>query len=134
MARFYGRLVLYRILFNHVDAGEVFAFIATYSLWIVFVVTVVLALSAWLPTGGAAGLAIFITLIFQIIDSLIGKYWTVVAVENINVCIVLVSGKCRNVGFMDECWNNSHTDYRTYFIWNLHVETECGKNNSLKTS
>ncbi|CAM3239254.1 ABC transporter permease subunit [Filibacter tadaridae] len=65
------------ILFNHVDAWEVFAFIATYSIWIVFVVTVVLALSAWLPTGGAAGLAIFATLIFQIIDSLIGTYWTV---------------------------------------------------------
>lgn len=65
------------ILFNQVDAGEVFAFIATYSLWLVFVVTVVLALSASIPTGGAAGLAILITLVFQIIDSLIGKYWTV---------------------------------------------------------
>ena len=39
------------ILFNPVDAGQVFAFIATYSLWIIFVVTVVLALSASLPTG-----------------------------------------------------------------------------------
>ena len=65
------------ILFNQVDAAQVFAFIATYSLWIIFVVTIVLALSASLPTGGAAGLAIFITLFFQIIDSLIGKYWTV---------------------------------------------------------
>ena len=64
------------ILYNHVDTGQITAFVAAYSLWIVFVVTVVLALSAWLPTGSAAGVAIFITLIFQIIDSLIGKYWT----------------------------------------------------------
>lgn len=64
------------ILFNHVEVGQVFAFIATYSLWIVFVVTIVLALSAWLPTGGAAGLAILITLIFQFVDSFIGTYWT----------------------------------------------------------
>ena len=102
------------ILFNHVDAGQIFAFIATYSLWIVFVVTVVLALSAWLPTGGAAGLAIFITLIFQIIDSLIGNVLDGVAVEITNVCIVLVPRKCRYVGSMDECWGNSHSYYGTY--------------------
>ncbi|WP_318614748.1 ABC transporter permease [Sporosarcina sp. YIM B06819] len=65
------------ILFNSVDAGSVFAFIATYSLWLIFVVTVVLALSAWLPTGGAAGVAIMITLVYQIIDALIGAYWMV---------------------------------------------------------
>jgi len=65
------------ILFNSVDVGLILAFIATYSLWLVFVVTVVLALSAWLPTGGAAGLAIMITLIYQFIDALIGAYWTV---------------------------------------------------------
>ncbi len=65
------------ILFNSVDAGSIFAFAATYSLWLIFVVTVVLSLSAWLPTGGAAGLALVITLVFQIIDSLIGTYWTV---------------------------------------------------------
>jgi len=64
------------ILYNHVDPVQIITFIAVYSLWIVFVVTIVLALSAWLPTGGAAGLAVFITLIFQFIDSLIGQYWT----------------------------------------------------------
>lgn len=65
------------ILFDRVGVGQVIAFIATYSLWIIFVVTVVLALSAWLPTGGAAGLAIFITLIVQLIDAIIGQYWSV---------------------------------------------------------
>jgi ABC-2 type transport system permease protein len=64
------------ILFNSVAVGQVFAFIAMYSLYIVFVVTIVLALSAWLPTGGAVGLALLFTLVFQFIDLLIGKYWT----------------------------------------------------------
>ncbi|MFS0576913.1 ABC transporter permease subunit [Sporosarcina sp. 179-K 3D1 HS] len=65
------------ILFNQVDAGAVFAFIATYSVWILLVVTVVLALSAWLPTGGAAGLSVVLVLLYPVLDSLIGAYWTV---------------------------------------------------------
>lgn len=74
---FIGAWYYIEILYNHVDIMSVFAFIATFSLWIIFVVTIVLALSASLPTGGAAGLAILITLIYQVIDSLIGTYWTV---------------------------------------------------------
>ncbi|MFC5603709.1 ABC transporter permease [Sporosarcina koreensis] len=65
------------ILFNSVAAGEVFTFLGTYSLWLVFAVTVVLALSAWLSSGGAAGLSILILLVFQIIDGVVGAYWTV---------------------------------------------------------
>ena len=65
------------ILFNSVDAGQVFGFIATYSVWIIFVVTIVLALSATFSTGGAATIALVLTFVFQIIDSLIGKYWTI---------------------------------------------------------
>ncbi|WP_252501651.1 ABC transporter permease [Sporosarcina sp. Marseille-Q4943] len=66
-----------RILFNSVAAGEVFAFVGIYSLWLVFAVTVVLALSAWLPTGAVAGLSILVLIVFQIIDGVVGTYWTV---------------------------------------------------------
>ena len=65
------------ILFNSVAVGEVFAFLGTYSLWLVFAVTVVLALSAWLSTGGTAGLSILILLVFTVIDGILGTYWTV---------------------------------------------------------
>lgn len=65
------------ILFNPVNTVEVLSFIATYSLWIVFIVTVVLTFSAWLSTGATAGLAIFVALILQIVDSIIGAYWTI---------------------------------------------------------
>lgn len=65
------------ILFNSVAVGEVFAFLGTYSLWLVFAVTVVLAFSAWMSTGGTAGLSILVLLVFQIIDGVVGAYWTV---------------------------------------------------------
>lgn len=66
-----------RILFNPVAVGEVFAFLGTYSLWLVFAVTVVLALSAWLSAGGTAGLSILVLIVFTIIDGVLGTYWTV---------------------------------------------------------
>ena len=64
-------------LFGPVPAGDFFAFAGTYSVWILFVVTIVLAMSAWLPTGGAAGLSLALILFVQIVDSLLGTYWTV---------------------------------------------------------
>ncbi|WP_394190025.1 ABC transporter permease [Paenisporosarcina quisquiliarum] len=65
------------LLFGNVPASDFFAFAGTYSVWILFVVTVVLAASAWLPTGGAAGVSLALVLVIQIIDSLLGTYWTV---------------------------------------------------------
>lgn len=76
-AGFFAAWYYIQILFNPVNAGEVFAFLGTYSLWIIFAVTVVLALSAWLSTGGVAGLSILVLIVFQIIDSVIGAYWTI---------------------------------------------------------
>lgn len=65
------------LLFGKVDASDFFAFASTYSVWILFVVSVVLAASAWLPTGGAAGLSLALVLVVQIVDSLLGTYWTI---------------------------------------------------------
>jgi ABC-2 type transport system permease protein len=65
------------ILFSSVNAGEVFRFVAVYSLWIIFVITVVLAFSASFSTGVAATLSLLVTIAFQLVDSLIGAYWTV---------------------------------------------------------
>ncbi|MCG7343770.1 ABC transporter permease [Sporosarcina sp. ACRSL] len=74
---FFASWYYIRILYNSVAAGEVFAFLGTYSLWLVFAVTVILAFSAWISTGGTAGISILLLLVFQIIDGLIGTYWTV---------------------------------------------------------
>ncbi|MFD1206111.1 MULTISPECIES: ABC transporter permease subunit [Sporosarcina] len=66
-----------RILFNTVPIGELLAFLATYSLWIVFAVTLILFFSASVSTGATAGLSILFLLFFQVIDSVIGAYWKV---------------------------------------------------------
>lgn len=65
------------ILFNDVNWTQVLQFISIYSLWLVFVVTVILAFSAIFSTGVAAILALLVTLVFQFIDALIGEYWTI---------------------------------------------------------
>ncbi|MDN7227678.1 ABC transporter permease subunit [Planococcus sp. N064] len=66
------------LLFERVDFTKFLKFGATYSLWILLIVSLVLLMSAALPNAGlaAAGslLAIFI---FQLIDGLFGTYWTV---------------------------------------------------------
>jgi len=64
-------------LFEKVPAQDVFAFLAVYSLWIIFVVSIVLALSAWLSTGAAAALGITLTIIGSVIDNIIGQFWTI---------------------------------------------------------
>jgi ABC-2 type transport system permease protein len=65
------------LLFGKVDATDFFAFAGTYSVWILFVVTIVVAMSAWLPTGAAATVSLLLVLLGQIIDSLLGAYWTI---------------------------------------------------------
>ena len=65
------------LLFGNVAAADFFAFAGTYSVWILFVVTIVVAMSAWLPTGGAAAVSLLFVLIVQIVDSLLGAYWTI---------------------------------------------------------
>ncbi|MFC4408825.1 ABC transporter permease [Chungangia koreensis] len=65
------------LLYNSVDPAGVFQLIASYFLWFMFVVTLTLAASAWLSTGGAAAVALLITFFGQIVDAIVGKYWTV---------------------------------------------------------
>jgi ABC-2 type transport system permease protein len=65
------------LLFGNVVATDFFAFAGTYSVWILFVVTIVCAMSAWLPTGGAAAVSLLFVLVVQIMDSLLGAYWTI---------------------------------------------------------
>ncbi|PUB13339.1 ABC transporter permease subunit [Paenisporosarcina sp. OV554] len=65
------------LLFGKVDTADFFAFAGTYSVWILFVVTIVVAMSAWLPTGAAATVSLLLVLLVQIVDSLLGAYWTI---------------------------------------------------------
>lgn len=66
------------LLFGSVDLLNFVQFIATYSLWIIVVVSVVLAASAVSPNAGAAAAAsLAVLFVSQIVDGLLGTYWTV---------------------------------------------------------
>lgn len=65
------------ILYNEVDVWRIAALIGTYSLWVLFVVTVTITASALFSTGVAGTLAILLTYFLQLIDSIIGQFWTV---------------------------------------------------------
>lgn len=66
------------LLFDAVDIVQTLQFITTYSLWILLVISVVLTASAALPSPGLTAAAALILIVFvQIIDGLLGAYWTV---------------------------------------------------------
>ncbi|ANU20393.1 ABC transporter permease [Planococcus plakortidis] len=64
------------VLFSAVPFGEFLAFAATYSLWMLLVVTFILFASAAMPNAGlAAALTLAAMLILQLVDSLFGSRW-----------------------------------------------------------
>lgn len=66
------------LLFERVDFTKFLKFGATYSLWILLIVSLVLLMSAALPNAGlAAAGSLLLIFVFQMIDGLLGTYWTV---------------------------------------------------------
>lgn len=66
------------LFFGQVEIGSFLQFAGTYCLWIILVVTVILTASAWMPNGGLAAAVSFVLLLFmQLVDGLLGAYWTV---------------------------------------------------------
>ncbi|ETP69237.1 ABC-2 type transport system permease protein [Planococcus glaciei] len=66
------------LLFERVDFTKFLKFGATYSLWILLIVSLVLLMSAVLPNAGlAAAGSLLLIFVFQLIDGLLGTYWTV---------------------------------------------------------
>ena len=117
------------ILFNNVNAGEVFGFMAIYSLWIIFVVTVVLAFSASLSTGVAATLSLLLTMVFQIIDSLIGMYWTISPWKLPQYATSAFNGNVDTVGFW---WSIIVTVFAVLVL--TFVGIKMSKRNAAKTT
>lgn len=66
------------LLFGSIDWLEVLRFGASYSLWILLVVSIVMVSSALMPSAGlAAAVSLGVIFISQLIDGLLGTYWTV---------------------------------------------------------
>ncbi|RNF40298.1 ABC transporter permease subunit [Planococcus salinus] len=66
------------LLFDTVNFADFLRFAATYSVWVVLIVSIVLAASAALPNAGmAAAVSLGSVLLMQLVDGLIGAYWSV---------------------------------------------------------
>lgn len=65
------------VLFGAVDMGSFIGFLGTYIVWILFVISIVLFSSATFSTGIASTVSLVLVLIVQLIDSLLGAYWTI---------------------------------------------------------
>ena len=70
------------ILFSTVDFVDFLQFAMTYSVWILLVVSITLTASAIMPNSGlAAALSFAVIFLVQIVDGLVGMYWTVSPVK-----------------------------------------------------
>lgn len=70
------------LLFEGVEFSAFLQFSATYSVWILLVISVALAASAALPNAGmAAAVSLAFIFLLQIADGLLGAYWTVSPVK-----------------------------------------------------
>ncbi|MCM3610121.1 ABC transporter permease [Planococcus sp. MERTA32b] len=66
------------LLFGSIDIMNLLRFVFTYSLWVLLVISIVLAASAWMPNAGlAAAASLGIIIISQVVDSLLGTYWPI---------------------------------------------------------
>ncbi|WP_033542391.1 ABC transporter permease subunit [Planococcus sp. CAU13] len=66
------------LLFGGVDLTGFAQFAATYSLWILLVISIILLASAWMPNAGlAAAFSLGMIVISQLVDSLLGTYWPI---------------------------------------------------------
>lgn len=66
------------LLFGSIDITNLFQFAFTYSLWILLVISIVLAASALMPNAGlAAAVSLGIIIISQLVDGLLGTYWPI---------------------------------------------------------
>lgn len=65
------------ILYGAVDAVAFIGFLGTYSIWLLFAISVVICSSAAFSTGIASVVSILLLVVVQLVDSLLGTYWTI---------------------------------------------------------
>lgn len=65
------------ILYGAVDGVAFIGFIGTYSIWLLFAISVVICSSAAFSNGVASVISIFLLVVVQLVDSLLGTYWSI---------------------------------------------------------
>lgn len=64
------------ILYDRIDMMDAFAMLATYMLWMLFVLAFALCMSAMFKTAVAMFISIVVLVIGVLVDSLIGSFWS----------------------------------------------------------
>ncbi|QFF97427.1 ABC transporter permease [Psychrobacillus glaciei] len=65
------------VLFGRVDAVAFIEFLATYIVWLLFVISVVIFTSSAFSTGIASAVSLTLVIVVQIIYGFLGTYWTI---------------------------------------------------------
>lgn len=77
VAGFVGSAYYTVILYGQIDTSKLIAAVLSYCVWILFVMTVTVTLSAAFTTTVAAASSFIVVFVGMIVNSLIGSYWTV---------------------------------------------------------
>ena len=80
------------ILFGGVGVAEFLGFLGTYCLWLLFVISIVVFSSAAFSTGMATMVSLLFILLGQLVDTLIGTYWTITPWKLPNYAGYLLTG------------------------------------------
>ena len=65
------------VLYGPVETAAFVGFLATYSIWLLFAISIVICCSAAFSTGIASVASIFFLVIVPLVDGLLGTYWTI---------------------------------------------------------
>jgi len=95
-----GSIYYTSVLYGSISAQAAIAMIATYAIWLLFVMSLTVALSAAFSTGVAATIAIIVIPLGGMIDSLIGSFWSISPWKLVNYGVLLVGDK----GLNDYYW------------------------------
>lgn len=77
LAGYAGSMYYTSILYGTVDVADLCIAVASYLVWILLVITVTLAMSAAFTTAIGGTLSFILLFVGSLVDSLLGKYWTV---------------------------------------------------------
>lgn len=87
-----GSLYYTSLLYGQIAWSDFLAVLLTYFVWLLFVLSITVAMSAAFQTGIAAAIAIVILPIGLLIDSVIGTYWNVTPWKLANYGVGIAAG------------------------------------------
>ncbi len=89
---YFSTMYYTNLLFGSVPFDKFLAMVGTYSIWIIFAVSFTLAMSAAFKTSVATALSILAIPVFLLIESVIGKYWTMTPWKLGNYGVQILAG------------------------------------------